>query len=284
MPDPVTNSKKRKERASRRGSPSREGYSRAESSAAAEHRSQSSRADEPRPSEATESANVRNVGSQEPVNLLKKISDIEADMQKIVVSQRKINKDIIALKALVEAHASAKIVPQSESQAANSQPDSKQQEGKGPSVQVPTDPRVSIMSLTETRLTNYFNRYGNEDRHRKNAAGLVTSFLDARGRNPISNQLAIFLEPVPRMLQDEKTASVWSKVIDLWLADCDTHRGSGFDKLLDACVVDAVKKIIDATPVTREWSMQGDGDALRLFFMSVGGYRTEMARRKETSG
>ncbi|KAL8780433.1 MAG: hypothetical protein Q9213_006466 [Squamulea squamosa] len=281
MPDSVTKPKKGKERASRRGSPPQEGHSMAESSAATEYRSESSRTDEPGVSRATGSAKFNKVGPQEPVNLLKKISNIEAEMQKIVASHCNIRDNITALKALVEAHGSQKVGPKNESQSAGSQPDCKQQDGKGPSLQVPADPSVSIRNLKETGLTNYFNRYGNEDRDRNNAAGLVESFLDARGRKSTSNQLAIFLEPVPRMLQDEKTASVWSKVINLWLADCNTHRGSGFDKLLDSCVVSAVKQMIDATPATREWSMQGDSDSILVFYKSVDSYRAETARRKE---
>lgn len=63
-----------------------------------------------------------------------------------------------------------------------------------------------------------------KNRHQKDAAGLVATFLHARANDTLSsNQLALLIEPVPRMLQDEREAEVWIKVINLWLKEYRAH-------------------------------------------------------------
>ncbi|KAL8755725.1 MAG: hypothetical protein Q9199_003439 [Rusavskia elegans] len=85
-----------------------------------------------------------------------------------------------------------------------------------------------------------------KDRHRKDAAGLVATVLYAQANDTLSpNRLALLIEPVPRMLQDERAREVWIKVINLWLKEYRAHLFPKVDRLLDPYVMGAVNTLLE---------------------------------------
>ncbi len=137
------------------------------------------------------------------------------------------------------------------------------------------------MSITQkTAIDKFYREEGNDEIHPNDAAGLVASYVHARHRALLSQGLRRYLiEPVPLMLQNEKSPAVWAKVINTWLKDSETHRGSGFDRLLDPCVFGVIQNLVE--PKGGEWTVQGDSEAQSDYQSALCGFRREIDRREK---
>ncbi|KAL8857582.1 MAG: hypothetical protein Q9178_005910 [Gyalolechia marmorata] len=216
--------------------------------------------------------------TQRPVDPWYKISATDDDMQDILVRQCQIYEDIIALVRARKRKVISKAA--SGSQIANPRPDQKKPEAKEPGLQVRISSKKPGMTLDQRAVAIFFRQHGNEERHQKNAAGLVASFLYARDENLLGKDcFSLLIKPVPQMLQTEKSASVWSKVINLWLNDCEKLRSIGFDRLLDPCVVGAINTMVEAK--RRELYMEGDDEPTSIYNNAMTAYRAEMTLREE---
>lgn len=148
--------------------------------------------------------------------------------------------------AIARKKAASKLTSKSDDQSGSLLITSDPQEASGPGLRVPIDPAAFTRAMDEFTIALACLTLESKDRHQKDAAGLVATVLYSRANDVLSpNQPALLIEPVPRMLQDERDAEVWIKVINLWLKEYRAHLFPKIDRLLDPYVMGAVNTLLE---------------------------------------
>ncbi|KAL8876722.1 MAG: hypothetical protein Q9192_008814 [Flavoplaca navasiana] len=141
----------------------------------------------------------------------------------------------------------------------------------------PEPPRhLTELDKDQKAIDAYFSNCNIDDCHQGDAGGLVAAYLEARDDGALDeDQLAILAIRVSKMLQREERGDTWATVIKSWLGDWKSQRGAVKDEVLDKCVVDAVRNMLDDKERLRairvsekssgrfEEALRGYGDQMR---------------------
>ncbi|KAL9629733.1 MAG: hypothetical protein Q9204_005109 [Flavoplaca sp. TL-2023a] len=216
------------------------------------------------------------------VKLLEKISAIESDMEELTQRQQHIRESILALRALIKPRSDRKVATNSESQNVIRQPAPNRSDLRQSNLQPTSSPTISGpgRSADELAIEAFFDKYeGSDVFHQKDAAGLVASSLHAREERLLTpNQRRILIDPLEMMLQTEKSAVVWFKVMHWWLDDCQDKRLSEVDDMLDPYILSAVRELLPDE--SRANGMLGDDEVIEDYLTALGKSSEEVDRRK----
>ncbi|KAL8833487.1 MAG: hypothetical protein Q9176_007962 [Flavoplaca citrina] len=216
------------------------------------------------------------------VKLLEKISAIESDMEELTWRQRRISQSISALRALIKPKSVRSVATNSESQNVIRRPAPNRLEFRQSDLQPTSSPTISRPGISADELANeaFFKEYeGSDVFHQKDAAGLVASSLHAREESlPTPNQRRLLIDPLEVMLQTEKSAVVWFKVMHWWLDDCQDKRLSELDDMLDPYILAAVRELLKDESRTN--GMVGDDEVIEDYLTALGKCSEEVDRRK----
>ena len=203
-------------------------------------------------------------------------------MEELTQRQQRIWENVVALKALIKPKSVRSVATNSESQNVIRQPAPNLSGFRQSDLQPTSSPTISRpgRSADELAIEESFKKYeGSDVFHQKDAAGLVASSLHARGERLLTpNQRRLLIDPLEVMLQTEKSAVVWFKVMHWWLDDCQDKRLSEFDDVLDRHILSAVWELLPDE--SRAHGMVGDVEVIEDYLTALGKSSEEVDRRK----
>ncbi|KAL8876859.1 MAG: hypothetical protein Q9198_005015 [Flavoplaca austrocitrina] len=145
----------------------------------------------------------------------------------------------------------------------------------------PALPRqLTQLDKDQRAIDAYFSNCKNHNCHQVDAAGLITPYLEARDDGALDDdQLAILAIRVSKMLQREERGGIWATVIKLWLNEFEGHRGTVRDEVLDKCVVDAARNMLEDQ--CRLVAIKGGEGSKGEFEKALRGFGEQMRKKRE---
>ena len=203
-------------------------------------------------------------------------------MEELTQRQQRIRQSIVSLRALIKPNSVRIVATNGESQNVIRQLAPNRSEFRQSDLQPTSSPTISRpgRSADELAIEAFFDKYkGSDVFHQKDAAGLVASSLHAREERLLTpNQRQLLIQPLEVMLQTEKSAVVWFKVMHWWLDDCQDKRLSELDDMLDPYILASVRELLPDE--SRVNGMVGDDEVIEDYLTALGKSSEEVDRRK----